>query len=78
MPDILRYRGDVTNADRGHLLGPDVGRRYLTVRTVDYDPDTDISTATLHGVMPAEFSERIGPIVENQMQRERIRKLFSA
>lgn len=78
MPEILRYRGDVRNVDWDHMLGPDVGHRYMTIKSVAYDADADISTATLRPILPDEFRERVLPLVEGQRERERIRRVFNA
>jgi len=76
MPEILRYRGDLADIDRDQMLGPDTAGRRLAIKTVDYDPGTDVTTVTLRGILPAEFRERIKPLVAEQLERERIRKVF--
>lgn len=78
MTEILRYHGDIsTTYDRDQMIGPDVGRRYLAIKSVDYAPATDISTAKLRGILPDEFRERVTALVGKQQERERIRKLFN-
>jgi hypothetical protein len=76
MPDILHFRRDMTNVDFDQMIGPDFGRRYLGIKHVDYDAETNVSTVTLRGILPAEFRGRIKPRVAEQQARERIRKLF--
>lgn len=77
MTDILRFKGDLRETiDRDQMLGPDFGRRYLAIKSVDYDPATDRSTVTLRGILPDEFRTRIEPIVAEQRERARIAELF--
>ena len=76
--EVLHYRGDLTaTIDRDQMLGPDFGHRHLAIRSVNYDPATDISTVKLRGILPDEFREKIGPLVEMQHTREKIRRLFN-
>lgn len=78
MPDVLRYCGDITaSCDREHMIGPDFGHRYLAVRSLSYDPATDLTTAALHGVLPPEFRERITVLMARQQEYERIKTLFT-
>jgi hypothetical protein len=76
MTDLLRFKGDLTRADREQLIGPDFGRRWLAIRTVDYDPDTCVSTVTLRGVMPDEYRQRLQPLVAQAKEYARIKELF--
>lgn len=79
MSDILRYRGDITaTCDRDHMIGPDFGKRYLAVRSLAYDPVTDLTTATLRGILPDEFRERITVLMARQQEYDRIKVLFNA
>ncbi len=77
MTDVLHFKGDLTRADREQLIGPDFGRRWLAIRKVDYDPDTDVSTVTLRGVMPDEYRQRLEPQVAQAQEHARIRRLFN-
>jgi hypothetical protein len=52
-------------------------RRYLAPRSVDYSPETGVSTLTLRAILPAEFRERVTALAEKERERERIRKLFN-
>jgi hypothetical protein len=76
MSDVLHFRRDMRAVDFDQMIGPDFGKRYLGIKTVYYDAVTDVSTVTLRGILPAEFRERIKPLVAEQQARERIRKLF--
>lgn len=76
MTEHLRYRGDLRNVDRDQMIGPDFGRRYLAVKSVTYDPGTNVSTLEIRGIMPDEFRTRIEPIVAGQREYARIKKLF--
>lgn len=77
MPDILRYRGNITaTIDFEHMIGPDWAKRYLAVRSVSHDPATNLTTAKLRGVLPAEFRERIPALVAGQQERDRIRQFY--
>jgi hypothetical protein len=76
MSDVLHFRRDMRAVDFDQMIGPDFGHRYLGIKAVDYDADTGVSTVTLRGILPAEFRERIKPLVAEQQARERIRKLF--
>jgi hypothetical protein len=76
MSDILHFKGDMRAIDFDQMIGPDFGRRYLSIKAVGFDADTGISTVTLRGILPAEFRERIKPRVAEQQARERIRELF--
>lgn len=76
MPDVLHFKGR-HDFDRDWLIGPDFGRRYLLPRKVEYNPETDISTITLRGIMPDELRERVTPLVAAQREHERIRKVFN-
>jgi len=79
MPDALHYKGDITaSIDCDQMIGPDFGKRWLGIRTVEYDPATDIMTVTLRGILPDEYRERVGPMIEQAQAQERIRKLFNA
>lgn len=79
MPDRLRYPGDIrATYDREQMLGSDLHGRYLMIKEVNYDEVVDISTATLRAVLPAEFRERVAPLVEIQRERKRIRALFNS
>jgi hypothetical protein len=77
MPDVLHFRGFLDDFDPDHLIGPDFGGRWLRISHVEYDTGTDISTAVLRGVLPDDYRERVKPLVANQRERERIRKLFN-
>jgi hypothetical protein len=76
MTDRLHFRGDLTNADRDQMIGPDFGRRWLAIRKIDYDPDTCVSTVTLRGVMPDEYRQRLQPLVAQAKEYARIKELF--
>lgn len=78
MPDRLRFPGDIrATYDREQMLGADLHGRYLMIKGVDYDEATNVSTATLRAVLPAEFRERVEPLVAQQRERQRIRELFN-
>lgn len=78
VPDILRYPSDITaTCDREHMIGPDFGKRYLSVRSLSYDRATDVTTATLHGIMPDEFRERITVLMARQQEYARLKMLFN-
>jgi len=78
MPDILRYKGDLTaSIDRDQMIGPDFGKRWLGIRKVEYHPDTGSTWVTLRGILPDEYRERLQPMVEQAREQERIRKLFN-
>ena len=78
MPDVLHYRGDLTaSIDRVQMIGPDFGKRWLGIRKVEYDPNTDVTTVTMRGILPDEYRERIGLMVTQAREQERIRKLFN-
>ena len=78
MPDLLRYKGDLTaTIDRDQMIGPDFGKRWLGIRKVEYDPVANITTVTLRGILPDEYRERVGPRIEQARAHERIRKLFN-
>jgi hypothetical protein len=76
MTDLLRFKGDLTRADRDQLIGPDFGRRWLAIRKIDYNPDTNVSTVTLRGVMPDEYRQRLQPQVLQAQEHARIKELF--
>jgi hypothetical protein len=76
MTDLLRFKGDLTRADRDQLIGPDFGRRWLAIRKIDYNPDTNVSTVTLRGVMPEEYRRRLQPQVLQAQEHARIKELF--
>jgi hypothetical protein len=76
MPDYLHFRRDMAAIDMGQMLGPDMDRRYLAPRSVDYSPETGVSTLTLRAILPAEFRERVTALAEKERERERIRGLF--
>lgn len=79
MSDILRYKGDITEScDRDHMIGPDFGKRYLAVRSLAYDPATDLTTATLRGVLPPEFRERVTALMARQQEYDRVKAVFNA
>lgn len=78
MADILHYRGDHTESfDPDRVLGPDLHRRYLTIKTMAYDPGANVSTATLRAVPPGEFGDKILPLIADQNARLRLKALFS-
>lgn len=76
MPEILHYRGDQTNYDPMLVLGPDRDGRRMKIVSAVYDPETDITTATLRAVMPAEFRERLMAQQPKVEAYNRIRALF--
>jgi hypothetical protein len=76
MTDLLRFKGDLTRADRDQMIGPDFGRRWLAIRKIDYNPDTNVSTVTLRGVMPEEYRRRLQPQVLQAQEHARIKELF--
>jgi hypothetical protein len=76
MTDLLRFKGDLTRADRDQMIGPDFGRRWLAIRKIDYNPDTNVSTVTLRGVMPEEYRQRLQPQVAQAQEHARIKELF--
>jgi hypothetical protein len=59
------------------MLGPDFGGRRLRIASVDYDPETDVSTATLRGVLPDQFRELVEPLWRQAQEHQRIRELFN-
>lgn len=78
MPDRLRLNGDIRETyDREQMLGSDMHGRYLMIKSVAYEEATNISTATLRAVLPAEFRDRVAPLVDGQRERQRIRELFN-
>jgi hypothetical protein len=77
MPDYLHFRHCMCDVDMDQMLGPDMDRRYLAPRSVDYSPETGVSTLTLRAILPAEFRERVTALAEKERERERIRKLFN-
>lgn len=78
MPDILRFAGDLrATYDPEQMLGADLHGRYLMIRMMDYDPATNVSTATLRAVLPQEFRQRVEPLVAGERERSRIRALFN-
>lgn len=78
MADVLRYPGDITQTiDRAQMIGPDFGRRYLAIRSAEYDAAKDITVAKLRGIMPDEFRERVTTLMAGQSERVRIAKLFN-
>lgn len=77
MPDILHIRGRHDGIDFDHMYGPDRDRRYLKIKTVTYDANTDITELRLRAILPADFREQIEPLIANQRERERIRKVFN-
>lgn len=76
MAEVLHYRGDQRNFDPEWMLGPDMDRRRLVIKSMAYDPATDVSTATLRAVLPDEFREAVKPLVAQQQARSRIRSVF--
>lgn len=76
MAEVLHYRGDIRPHDPEHMIGPDFGGRYLTITEVEYDPDTDVSTAKLRGVMPEYFRDLIGLRVQQAREHARLAQLF--
>lgn len=78
MPEVLRYRGDIRPVDHGHMLGPDTAGRRLVITGVDYDPVGDMSTVTLRAVLPAEYRERVEPLVAQAQAFYRLQGLFNA
>ena len=78
MSEILHFRGRIELDSLAHMLGPDVGHRYLAATSVAYDEATDISTVTLRAIMPDEYRERVMALVAGQQERERIRRVYNA
>lgn len=78
MADYLHFRGNITaTIDRDQMLGPDTGGRYLAIKAIDYDPATDVTTASLRAILPDEFRERVMKLAGGQSERERIRAVFN-
>lgn len=59
MPEQLHYPGNIANFDPDHMLGPDQFGRRLIIKSMSYDADTDVTTATLRAVLPDEYRERV-------------------
>jgi hypothetical protein len=77
MPEVLHYRGDITEGlDYDHMIGPDFGKRWMSIKSAHYDAGTDITTVTLRAIMPEEFRVRIAPEIENMRKRSRTKALF--
>jgi hypothetical protein len=79
MPDLLHYPGAVTNYDPDYMLGPDLHGRRLIIKSLAYDADTDVTTATLRAVLPDEHRERVlgdGGQKEQAQARTRLARLF--
>lgn len=76
MPDVLHYRGNQVNYDDDWMLGPDMDKRRLKPVAAEYDSVSDITTITLKAIMPAEFRERVQPLIAQEVDRRRIAELF--
>jgi hypothetical protein len=78
----LRYKGDLTGRvdldDDMNMLGPDVGGRYLAIKTLAYDKTNDVTVAGVRPIMPPEYRQRVTRLSETQaMPAARLRKLFN-
>ncbi len=58
------------------MVGPDLHGRHLAIKSCAYDADTGVATAELRAILPAEYRERIEPLVAAQRERQRIRGVF--
>lgn len=79
MPEQLHYPGNITNFDPDHMLGPDQFGRRLIIKSMSYDADTDVTTATLRAVLPDEHRERVlgaGGLKQQAEARTRLARLF--
>lgn len=77
MPDILRHQGRLDDIDFDHMYGPDRDRRYLMIKAVSYDANTDVTELRLRAVLPDEFRQRVEPLMAKQAERDRIRTFFN-
>ena len=50
MADILHFRGDHTNFDASHVMGPGMFGAYYQPLDASYDPVTDVTTMELRPV----------------------------
>lgn len=71
MPNVLHFPRDMSAVDMGQMIGPDMHRRYLGIKSATG------STVTLYGIMPDEYRERVAVLVAKETERERIRALFN-
>jgi hypothetical protein len=79
----LRYRGDLTGRvdldDDMNMLGPDVGGRYLAVKSLAYDKNEDVTVVGVRPIMPDEYRERVMRLAQTQAgPAARLRRLFNA
>lgn len=58
MRDHLHYRGDHTNFDADHVMGPDVFGAHYRVAAAEYDSAADVTTMTLAPIAPQVLAER--------------------
>lgn len=58
MRDQLHYRGDHTNFDPDHVMGPDMFGAHYRVAAAEHDPAADVTTMTLAPITPQVLAER--------------------
>jgi hypothetical protein len=56
--NLLHYRGDCTDFDPDHVMGPDMYGGHWIPTGASYDADADMTTLTMRIVPPAELEER--------------------
>jgi hypothetical protein len=55
MRDQLHYKGDHTNFDPDHVMGPDMFGAHYQVTAAEYDSETDVTTLTLAPITAAQL-----------------------
>lgn len=74
--ETLHYRGDRTAFDPSQILGPDRYGAHYAITAAEHDPATDVTTATLRIVPPAELAQRIDEPIEVLTKRAKVADLF--
>lgn len=77
MADHLTYQGNRTDFDPKLVLGSDIHGAYYAIKSMDYDAETDVTTATMRIVLPAELNQRIGEPVDALTKLARVYDLFN-